>query len=167
MSGRSERRSRRERTAREPSKNLLGFEVDGTAYALDLDLVREVVVPQQLTPVPDARPEIAGVADYRGEIVPVIDLRTWLRRAPAPASRRGARWIVLQADGQVVALAVDTVSAPLGLDEQPTSPPRLNDASTARGVSGIATHVGKPLILLDAPGIVRASLGPSEEPSPS
>jgi purine-binding chemotaxis protein CheW len=164
-------RGRRERRASEPRKNLLGFTIAATSYALDIGLVREVVLPQPLTPLPNARPEIAGVANHRGEVVPVLDLGMWLGRAPASAPRRGARWIVIRAHDRVVALVVDAVIGPLGLEDRPRPPPASADGTASRGVAGIGSYDGRPLLLLDAGSILEAALreghGPAAPAAPS
>jgi chemotaxis signal transduction protein len=149
--------ARRERRAGHAAKTLLAFEVDGAAYALDLGIVREVVLPQPLTPLPSARHEVAGVGEHRGAIVPVVDLRACLGR-PEAAVRRGARWIVVRAVGRAVALAVDSVTGPIGLDEPPSPPPRA-DAGGTRAVAGVASHGGRPLLLIDVLALVRDALG--------
>lgn len=54
---------------------LLVCSVSGERYGIKTDYVREVVRAQQLTPVPCTPPFIAGIANYRGLILAVLDLR--------------------------------------------------------------------------------------------
>lgn len=145
---------RRERRGGDGAKSLLAFEVDGAAYAIDIGIVREVVLPQPLTALPRAPREVAGVGEHRGAVLPVVDLRACFGRAPAPP-RRGARWIVVRAVGRVVALAVDSVAGPIALDEPPSPPPHAD----AGAIAGVASHGGGPLLLVDALAVVRAALG--------
>jgi purine-binding chemotaxis protein CheW len=137
---------------------LLAFEVDGATYALDIGLVREVVVPQAVAPIPHARPEVAGLGEHRGEIVPVVDVRAWLRRPPGAPTRR-ARWIVVRAVGRSAALAVDAVLAPIGLEEAPSPPPEVGPGADARAIAGVTTYAGRPLLILDGLALVRGALG--------
>ena len=63
-------------------RELLVFKLDGGAYALPIERVREIVRPRALTPMPHVPAEILGVLSLRGEIVQVIDAR---RRFALPA----------------------------------------------------------------------------------
>ncbi|HJL32604.1 MAG TPA: chemotaxis protein CheW, partial [Polyangiaceae bacterium LLY-WYZ-15_(1-7)] len=65
------------------SKNLVGFQVGDVRYAVDILRVREIINPLPLVELPHAPPSVLGVADHRGEVVPVLDLR---RRFGLPAT---------------------------------------------------------------------------------
>ena len=61
-----------------PGNELLvvAFTLGKERYAIEVDWVREVVRLADITPLPGAPPSIAGVINYRGEIIPAVDLRT-------------------------------------------------------------------------------------------
>ncbi len=67
------------------ARQLVVFEVEGRKYALPVEQVVEVVRMVALTPVPEAPPWVAGLADLRGQLIPVIDLRPRLGLPPAAA----------------------------------------------------------------------------------
>ncbi|HEY9244206.1 MAG TPA: chemotaxis protein CheW [Streptosporangiaceae bacterium] len=54
------------------------FRVAGEAYAIPAGHVVEVAPPAELTRVPGTPPELAGVRNMRGTILPVIDLAALL-----------------------------------------------------------------------------------------
>jgi len=56
-------------------KRLATFTIDGEAFGVDVGRVREVVRPLEVTPIPLAPPEVAGLINLRGEIVTALDLR--------------------------------------------------------------------------------------------
>src|SRR5215472_8991826 len=58
---------------------LCAFRVGDEAYAIDLRRVEEILRPPRLARVPHAPSWVEGVINLRGAIVPVIDLRKWLR----------------------------------------------------------------------------------------
>src|SRR5690606_32186615 len=62
------------------------FELDGDRYALPARDVVEVLPLVALKQIPDAPPGVAGVMDYRGHAVPVLDLSALV--AGRPAARR-------------------------------------------------------------------------------
>src|SRR5262249_61503827 len=49
------------------------FAVGAEPFAFDLRRVREVVVLDELTSVPAAPPQIVGVANLRGDVLPIVD----------------------------------------------------------------------------------------------
>src|SRR5215813_13504069 len=69
-------------------------------FAVDLESVAEVGRAPAVTRVPGLPSWLAGVANWRGRILPVIDLRTLLGADPTPLDERG-RLLVLS-DGKVV-----------------------------------------------------------------
>ncbi len=94
----------------ERMRELLVFGLDGSAYAIDVGLVREIVRMKSLTRVPRAPGWLLGVVSLRGEVVEVVDLRIRLGlggSAPGPSSRI----IVLHGEGdRVTGLLVDSVA---------------------------------------------------------
>ena len=64
-----------QRQRHDPSKNLVGFIVGDVHYAVSIHRVREIANPLTLVALPKAPSSVTGVADYRGEVVPVIDMR--------------------------------------------------------------------------------------------
>lgn len=53
----------------------LSFMLNGEIFAIDVNLVVEVLEMQKITPIPKTKPYIKGVINFRGEILPVIDTR--------------------------------------------------------------------------------------------
>src|SRR5687768_13991953 len=94
----------------DPSKNLVGFLVGEVMYAVRIEMVREIVNPLEVVALPRAPKSVLGVADYRGVVVPVIDLRLRFALPPATLSRK-TKWIVLD----VVAPANTASSGPASL----------------------------------------------------
>jgi purine-binding chemotaxis protein CheW len=61
-----------------PPVSLVVLELDGRRLALPIARVIEVLRMVAITPLPDSPDWVAGVINVRGDIVPVIDLRTRL-----------------------------------------------------------------------------------------
>lgn len=84
-------------------ENLLALGVGPAHFAVRLAEVAGLTAFRELTALPEAPPELLGLAGLRGELVPVYDLAALLGLvATAP------RWLVLVA-GKKVALAFDAV----------------------------------------------------------
>jgi purine-binding chemotaxis protein CheW len=91
--------------------------------------VREITNPMRVTALPKAPPIVLGVADHRGEVITIIDLRVHFGLPPRESSTR-AKWIVLQLAGEPVGLAVDAVTEVFG-----TQGEQLRDAPQTAGVA--------------------------------
>jgi chemotaxis signal transduction protein len=74
-----------------------------------------VINPQPVFEMPEPVPFITGVTDYRGEVVPVLDMRLKLDLPPLddPAAIRKSKWILMNVNEgpqeKLVAVVVDTV----------------------------------------------------------
>jgi chemotaxis signal transduction protein len=82
------------------------FTLAGEPFAIDVTQVREVAVFQEWTTVPLASPHLVGVANLRGDVVPIADARGVLKLA----ARRSVRklWtLIVEAEGCEVALVID------------------------------------------------------------
>ena len=56
--------------------NYVFFELDHQIYGLETRRILEMVILQNVTPMPQSPPYIRGVINLRGSVVPVMDLRT-------------------------------------------------------------------------------------------
>ena len=66
----------------------VAFRMGGETFLVERDEAREVMgVPSPITRVPGARPWIMGLANVRGQLLPVIDLRAFLGAGQTTVSR--------------------------------------------------------------------------------
>jgi purine-binding chemotaxis protein CheW len=144
-----EKRANRRRHRHDPSKSLVGFIVGEVHYAVPIARVKEIANALEIVALPHAPREIVGVADYRGEVVPVVDLRTRFGLATADRTRK-SKWIVVDVAGRPVALIVDAVTDVFGTggaDLRPT--PLLGGGEDLRGIAGVTSHDGAMVFVLD------------------
>jgi len=133
----------------DPQKSLVGFVVGDVRYAVPITCVREILNPVALTPLPHAPAAIPGVADHRGEIIPIVDLRTRFGLPPSTDQRR-AKWILVQVEGKTVGLAVDGVTEVFGTGGAELKPaPALGGGEDARGILGVTNHDEALVFVLD------------------
>lgn len=104
--------------------------VASETYAMPVEHVLEVADLGQVTAVPRARPEILGVANMRGQILPVIDLALLLR---IPRTRPAGQVLVAEAGGRQACFVIDEVSevGELGDPAQETGSDLLAGATLA------------------------------------
>ena len=92
---------------------------------------------------------IAGVADHRGEVIPIVDLRVRFG-LPKEQEQRRNKWILVNVQGRIVGLKVDAVTevfGQAGIELRPA--PELGEGDDLRGLSGVITHEGAMNFVLD------------------
>lgn len=103
-------------------RELLVLGLAGSAYAIPVERIREIVRMRELTKIPRAPDWLLGVVTLRGEVVEVVDLR---RRLGLEASEFGrtTRIIVLHGDAErVTGVLVDSVSEVIRAPESEITP---------------------------------------------
>ena len=84
------------------------FTVCGEVLAIDVEHLYEVVQEAIITPLPQVPLGLAGLVNFRGEILPVIELAPWL----TSNSRSGddtVQVMVVHGDGKQLGLRIDGV----------------------------------------------------------
>ncbi len=133
----------------DPRKSLVGFVVGDVAYAVPIVTVQEIVAPLGLTVLPHAPSSVAGVADHRGQVIPIVDLRARFRLPPMP-DRRRAKWILLREEDRTFGLAVDRVTDVFGTGGVEIRPaPALGGGEESRGIVGVTSYEGALVFVLD------------------
>ena len=87
----------------------LGFRLGEHWLVTPREDVREVIVPPPLTRVPGARPWLLGVANVRGSLLPVCDLRRLLGEEHNTMARK-SRIMVYNSDRVPAGFLVDEVA---------------------------------------------------------
>jgi purine-binding chemotaxis protein CheW len=167
-----------QRYRHDPSKNLVGFVVGDVEYAVAIERVKEIANPLRLVALPHAPRSVVGVADYRGEVVAVVDLRARFGLPPVETTRK-TKWLVVDVDpgasdrgdgsvaynglararesgqhtvpnGRRVALVVDAVTEVFGTGGSELRPaPALGGGDDVRGIAGVTTHAAGLVFVLD------------------
>ena len=94
----------------------LSFTLGTEVFALPVTSIREIIESPAITEVPMAPPQLRGIINLRGSVVPVMDLALRFGRPATPIARRTCIVILeLPRDGQLHTLGVmvDAVNAVL------------------------------------------------------
>lgn len=131
----------------------------GCRYGLAMSSVAEVGRPPSLTRVPGLPEWVAGVANWRGRVLAVLDVRGLLTGPAAPLDR-GGRMVVLStasATGAVsVGLLVEAVEGALEIAADSVEPALLNlPTRTASLLAGQLTDADGPCGVIDLPALFR------------
>lgn len=127
----------------------------GCRYALPMDAVAEVGRPPALTRVPGVPGWLAGVANWRGRVLAVVDLRPLLAAPAAPFDRR-ARLVVLNRHNVTVGVLTEGVEGTHWLDPDALEPAlaHLPD-SASELLLGQTTDAGGPCGVVDLDALYR------------
>jgi purine-binding chemotaxis protein CheW len=133
----------------DPNKSLVGFIVGDVSYAVPITAVKEIVNPATLTTLPHLPPAVAGVADHRGDVIVVVDLRARFGLGVLEDQSR-SRWVLVNVVGRSVGLIVDQVTEVFGTGgEQVRAAPALGAGDDKRGIVGVISHGGALTFVLD------------------
>lgn len=125
----------------------------GCRYSLPMPAVAEVGRPPLLTRVPGLAGWVAGVANWRGRVLAVLDLRPLLAAEPGPLDRRG-RLVVLTRSGVTAGLLVEGVEGTCDVDPEQVEPSLAHlPPASAPLVCGQVTDAAGPVGLLDLDAI--------------
>lgn len=123
-------------------------------FAVSLASVAEVGRVPAVTRVPGTPGWVAGVANWRGRVLPILDLRSLLGATESPL-RGDARLLVLGAEGVTVGLLVEAVegTAVVAASAEPF-PPTLSGAAAGL-LAGQLPHPDGPVAVLDVDAVLR------------
>lgn len=127
------------------STKACAFTLDGRRFAVDVAEAREVVVFEEVTPLPLAPSFVLGLANLRGTVMPVVDLAPLLG-LPAREAKGQTLGLVLAHGPWTAAAAVDAV---LGLE-----PLQPREGDGPQGPSGAGVDGSIPV--LDARAMLTA-----------
>ena len=121
----------------------------GQLFGLHLERVRDVFVPQGLSPVPLSPPEVAGLMNLRGRIVTAIDLRRRLGLPPREEIMPTVA-VGIEDRGELYGLVADEVGDVLWLDpaNYEVKPANL-DARWTQVCAGVHRLDDELLVVLD------------------
>ena len=132
----------------------IGFRAGSRLFVSGIDEISELLAVPSLTPVPGTQAWLLGVANVRGNLVPVIDLARFLFGERTQSTERTRLLVVRQGAGSV-ALMVDEVFGQRTVDaEQRRQAEGEDDPRLARFVDD---RVGEPRLAVFSMGkLVRA-----------
>ncbi len=131
----------------------LSFTLGGEDYGVDILRVQEIKGWEAVRPLPDTPDYVKGVLDLRGEIVPIIDLRTRLKLDHAEYTPTTVT-IVLTVESErgqnFVGIVVDGVSDVLDVPgDDVRAAPDLGAHINTKYITGMVTQGERMVVLLD------------------
>jgi purine-binding chemotaxis protein CheW len=129
--------------------------IGGQLFGLPIAGVQDVFVPDRLTAVPLAPPEIAGVLNVRGRILTIIDMRRRLELEVLEESRR-TLVVGIEHKGESYGLLIDRVGEVLKLPARSFEDNPINfDRTLAQVSAGVHRLDGKLMVVLDLDRVLK------------
>ncbi len=131
---------------------MVTFSLSGKDYGVDIMNVKEIAKAGKFTYVPNAAPFLRGVYNLRGDIIPVIDLRTFFH-LPAEKKEEDAleNTLILRVGEQVLGVIVDNIDKVVGISTSAIQPPHpIFGDINIKYIRGVVENQGRLYIILDA-----------------
>ncbi len=139
----------------ESTNQYVSFWLDGQLLGVPVNLVQEVLNPQKIARTPQARREIAGLLNLRGQIVTAVNLRERMGLAPLADDRQSMNVVVRQGS-ESFSLLVDEVGDVIDIAGEPFEPvPHTLDARWKSVTLGVFRLENRLFIILNLPAILK------------
>jgi purine-binding chemotaxis protein CheW len=139
-------------TPMETTNNIIEYvtaTVGDQLFGVPISRVQDVFIPERMTRVPLAAPEIAGLINLRGRIVTAIDMRRQLGLS-ARADGVARMAIEIECRGEFYGLLIDAIGEVLKLAVANREDNPINlEARLARVCAGVYRLDGKLMVVLD------------------
>lgn len=131
-----------------PRRQYCTFLLEDEIYGAETFPIQEVIIPPRIFSVPTAPPDLLGVVNLRGSLIPIMDLKLIVKQTPWRLTPEGRILIVKQGSLQA-GFAVDSIQHVVEVGETDLSPFEI----------GADDHRGRYLIhLVRLPGNLFISL---------
>jgi purine-binding chemotaxis protein CheW len=146
------------RRTRSAAHKFLTVQLAHEHYGMPVLKVQEIIGMLEVTPVPRMPPEVRGVINLRGRVIPVIELRIRFGMPPVPDTKRTCIVVLTSgsvglSEGQqptVIGVIVDQVSEVLDIPpDQIEPPPPLGTSIDLACLSGMAKTAKGVVMMLD------------------
>ena len=127
------------------------FKLGDEEYAVSIDCVQEIVLPQQATRIPKSPEYVAGVINLRGNIIPVVDGKKKFQIKESTRNEKNEKRImVIEMEDETIGLTVDGVYEVIHLNVNEIEPPPIDMDENAEIFWGIGKYDSRLLILINA-----------------
>lgn len=139
----------KEKSAQNMELQLVSFCLGEEEYGVDILRVQEIIRMLSISKIPRAPEYVEGLINLRGKVIPIINLRTRFdleRRV----NDKQTRIIVVDINGKILGIVVDSVSEVLRIPSNTVEPPPpVVSNKGAEYIKGVGKIGSKLIILLD------------------
>ena len=139
---------------------MVTFSLAGKDYGVDIMNVKEIAKADKFTHVPNAASYVRGVYNLRGEIIPIIDLRTFFHMPLSSMEKKDNQenMLILRINDLVYGTIVDKIDKVVGINHETIQPPHpIFGDINIKFISGVVEKQGALYIILDVVRIFTVS----------
>jgi purine-binding chemotaxis protein CheW len=137
---------------------MITFSLAGNDYSVDIMKIKEIAKASNFTYVPNAAPYVLGVYNLRGDIIPVVDLRTFFNIPIPDAKPDLENMLIVTVSDQTYGIIVDFIDKVINVDSTKIRPPHpLFGDINIKYISAVVESNGRLYILLDVERIFKRS----------
>lgn len=128
----------------------------GERFAVEANLVHEVIRSVPLTRLPAAPAHLLGVFNHRGEILAVVDLAQLLAEETTSVAH-GSRVAIVQSGSWRLALVAEALEGLLSVPPAALEPPPSSASGPSEYLKFVAQTKDGPLPVLDLPRLIEVA----------
>ncbi len=141
----------------EDTEKYLIFSIVGEWYCLDLEHIKEELVPFSIIPLPSVQRCIKGVINLRGDILAVVDLKKLFGLPSEKQNIRQSKFIVIEKENLKFCLLVDKVEGVFNLPVNSIEPPLSTiDDVKVNYLKGEINYMDKLIGLINLENVIEA-----------
>jgi purine-binding chemotaxis protein CheW len=127
---------------------VVSFRVGDEVYAVDIMKIDSIAEMMKTMKLPGLPPFMMGVANLRGEVIPIIDTRIKFMLESKP-DHGGDRIVVVYVGDKKIGIVVDEVKEVLTLTQDQLEEPPKAGGSASSFISAIAKMEDRMLMIID------------------
>lgn len=145
------------------SQRIIVFKFGNEEYAIEIDLIKEVVLTPKIAKMPNTPDFVKGVANIRGNVTVILDVEEKFHLnslGSAQNKKFGAYTIVIENQSYKLGILVDNVPDTLTIQteniEQHNSTLQFSNIDE-HIIKGVVKHDSRMIILIDIEGIMHTN----------
>jgi len=133
--------------------NIVTFMLKEDKFAVEVDKIKEIAKNLEIVKVPLAPKHIAGLANLRGEVIPVLNLR---KKFNLRGKKDDMDIIITKIKGYLIGIMVDAVLNIIDVEkeEMKLSPELVKSNIESGYLKGVAQYENERYIILDIEKII-------------
>ncbi|MDF2607509.1 MAG: chemotaxis protein CheV [Bacillales bacterium] len=132
---------------------IVEFGIGNSKFGINVIKVREIINPVAITPIPHAHPNVEGIIEIRGEVLPVVDIAKALGFAKSETPEND-KYIVAEFNKLKIVFHVHTVTQIHRISWMQIEKPTEMYKGLESQITGVVKLNGEMILLLDFEKIV-------------
>jgi len=139
------------------TKQYVVFGIEDESFALDIEKVKEIIIPVEIAKVPNVPEFIEGMINIRGKIHAVVNMRSKFK-IPKKDFDEGTKIILVNMNSVLAGIIVDGVAEIIRVEaEDIDKAPEIISKANPEYINGVIKKEGKMVIILDIDRVINSA----------